>query len=253
VCADAGLAVRFRPGFDASARRIGHLVPASQPYATAFSTRDVRSRRSARGPYQPGRLGESLLAELSELAAPAEVRQVPCRDLIRPLQQGDRHLFGAPPVVRELRQWLRLSPRHPRYDQDGLSDRALNLSRAEALALAAVLARPGYAVLRRAGLPGWLAAASGGLLDYEGDALVLVAPPRCGPAGQVTMGRVLLRLWLTLSGLGYANHPLSQIIDCAATRDGLALALDVDTGDRLLHVARVGHPAGPLVASARRR
>jgi hypothetical protein len=50
VCANAGLAVGFRPDLTEPARRIGHLVAATQPYATPFTTEDVRRRTSGRVP-----------------------------------------------------------------------------------------------------------------------------------------------------------------------------------------------------------
>jgi hypothetical protein len=252
VCADAGLSVGFRPDLAESARRIGHLVAAPTPYATPFTTEDVRSRTSARVPYHPGRLDEQVLAELEEPAGDGGLRRVPCRELIGLSHDADRHLFGTQPVVRELRDWLRLTPRHPRYELDGLTDRALGLSRAEALGLRAVLARGVYPGLRRLGLPRLLAASSRGLLDYDGDVLVLIAAADCDLAGQVAMGRALLRQWLTLSRLGYTTHPLSQIIDAPHTRARLAALLDVGDPTRLLNVARVGRPAAPVARSARR-
>jgi hypothetical protein len=116
----------------------------------------------------------------------------------------------------------------------------------------AVLAPGAYGPLRRAGLPRMLAAASRGLLDYDGQALVLVAPPGCGPGGQVAMGRVLLRQWLTLSRRGYATHPLSQLLDYLPTRDALAQRLGIDDAGRLLSLFRVGRPVAPAARSYRR-
>lgn len=253
VCADAGLAVGFRPAFDESARRIGYLVPAAVRYATEFTTADVRRRTSGRVTYQPGHLDGRILARLNDIAGDGRVRQLPCRQLSSLLRAADLHMFGTPSVARELRRWLRLTPRDPRYEQDGLAYQALGMSRPEALALATVLARPVYPALRRIGLPQLLAAASRGLLDYDGDVLVLVGPPECDQAGQVEMGRVLMRHWLTLAALGYVTHPLSQIIDFAGTRWRLAQSLGIDDPGRLLNLARIGHPTAPTTRSARRK
>jgi hypothetical protein len=253
VCADADMAVDFRPDFDEATRRVGYLVAADQPYATAFTTDDVRRRTSGRVPHQAGRLDDKLLAQLDEITGDGgQVRRLPCRKLIRPLYDADKHIFNAPPIVDELREWLRLTRSHPRYDQDGLTDRALALTRREALGLRLVLAHGVYPVLRRFGLARVLAASSRGLLDDDGDVLVLVAPPGCDPAGQVVMGRALMRQWLHLSRLGYTTHPLSQIIDVAHTRAALAALFGIDEPDRLLNVARVGRPATPPAPSARR-
>jgi len=253
VSADAGLAVDFRPGYSEPDRRAGHLVGAPAGYATPFRTADVRRRMTSRVGYEPGPLGEDVVAELRDLARAAggDVRAGARRDLRGMLRAADRHLFGTPPVTRELRGWLRLTQRHPDYRLDGLTDRALALSRPQAAALRAVLAPGAYGLLRRAGLPRLLAATSRGVLDDEGQALVLVAPPFCGPGGQVAMGRVLLRQWLALARRGYATHPLSQVLDCPATRDALAARLGIDDPRRLLSLFRAGRPAAPAARSYR--
>jgi hypothetical protein len=255
VCADAGISVDFQPDYSHPHRRIGRLVPAAQTYATPFGTSDVHRRTTSRVTYEPHPLTDEAFAELRGLGAAegSELRRVPCRELIRLLRDADRHQFDTPPVVRELREWLRLTPRHPNYRIDGLTDRTLALSRPEAFGLRTVLAAATYPLLRHAGLPRILAAASQGLLDHDGDVLILVAPPDCGPEGQVAIGRVLLRQWLTLSCHGYATHPLSQIIDCPHTRDNLAGLLEIDDAERLLNVARAGRPTAPTSRSARRK
>src|SRR5712691_1799866 len=73
VCADAGLAVGFRPDFDEPARRIGYLIPAGEPYRTEFTTQDVRNRTCGRGAYHPGRLDGQLIEDLTAVAADGEV------------------------------------------------------------------------------------------------------------------------------------------------------------------------------------
>ncbi len=253
ACADAGMRVDFRPGHDERTRCVGHLVEVASPYATPFDTSDIRRRTSSRGPYVPGRLPGETFDELDTIAAPGQLRRVHARDLVRTLREADRHQFDSPAVTAELRAWLRLTPRHPRYDQDGLTDRALALNRTEAAAVRAILAPAAYPLLRRLGLARLLAAASGDPLNYHGDVLVLVAPPACGPGDQVTMGRVLFRQWLRLSRLGYATHPLSQIIDCAHTSNSLAELLEVDDPGRLVNITRVGKPVRAPTTSARRR
>ncbi|AQZ61674.1 unnamed protein product [[Actinomadura] parvosata subsp. kistnae] len=237
VCADAGLPVAYRP--DPGPLRVGFLYGAERPYQTPFTTADVRARGANRGEYHAGRLPDDVAGALEG------TRRLPCRDLADLLHAADLHQFGDGEVTRELRAWLRLTRRHRRYFLDGLSDRALALTRLEALGLRASLAL--YPALRRLGLPRALAGASRGLLDYDGDVLVLVGPVE----EEVEMGRLLMRHWLTLSNLGYTTHPLSQIIDCPATRQELARRLGVADPRTLLHVARVGRPRAPATPSAR--
>ncbi|MGW0804008.1 hypothetical protein [Nonomuraea sp. NPDC002799] len=239
VCADAGLNVAFRP--DPGPLRVGFLYGAAQPYRTAFTTADVRARGANRGEYHPGRLPGDVAGGLTGM------RRLACRDLGDLLHAADLHQFGDENVTRELRSWLRLTRCHRRYLLDGLSASALALTRAEAFGLRASLAL--YPALRRLGLPRVLAGASRRLLDYDGDVLVLV-----GAAGEeLETGRLLMRHWLTLSGLGYTTHPLSQIIDGEPTRRALAQRLGVADPQTLLHVARVGRPKAPATASARTR
>lgn len=255
VCADAALNVRFRQDHNEPERRIGHLVGTDGPYTTPFTRQDVRDRRSGRGTYQPGRLDEAVAERLQNLAAQekAEIRRLPCRDLIGLLHEADQHLFSTPPVARELREWLRLDPSDPRYEQDGLTDKALGLSKWEVRGLRAVLSPRAYPLVRRLGVPTLLAGASQDLLDYDGEVIVLVARPGCSESEQVALGRVLMRQWLTLSTLGHTTHPLSQIIDGEITKQRLALLLGLDDPSRLMNITRVGRPTTTPPRSARLR
>jgi hypothetical protein len=242
VAADAGLPVRaaVEPGAPAAVR----LVAAPSVYATPFTAADVAERRVARGPYAPGGVPEEALADLGPgLAA------LPARVLAGDLAVADRHLFGTPVAVRELGEWLRLDPRHPRYRLDGLTDRALELSRGQARALAAALAALRAApFVRHLGLPAVLAAAGRGLLRRDGTVLVLAAlPDEEGAAGRVAAGRRLQRTWLALARHGLAVHPLSQLIDCPTTAARLADRV----GAEPLAVFRVGRPLVEPVRSAR--
>jgi hypothetical protein len=222
VAADLGLAVTC----DLTDTRRIRLIPATTRYATEFTTSDVESRRVARGRYEPGPVDVAGLEP--------GIVQVPSRDLARDLTVADRWMFGTPAVAGELRQWLRLDPRDPRYHRDGLTDRALALNRLEARMLGAGL---------RLGLTGPLAAAGRGLLRYDGSVLVLTdrgEEPRCA-------GRRLLRTWLTLARRGLAVHPLSQLIDCPETAERLAARV----GATPLAVFRTGKPLQEPTRSAR--
>ncbi|MEH1099522.1 nitroreductase [Micromonospora sp. CPCC 205561] len=251
VAADAGLSMRFVADHCAEERRVGWLRASPHRYDTPFDAAQVLTRRTHRGRYSAGPDAEVLAAvDAVARAAGGAVRTVPdARLLARLLRVADRWTYADPAVVGELRSWLRLTPAHPAYRADGLTDRCLGLSGGEALALRAALAA--YPALRRLGLPRLLAAAGGDPLARGGAVIVLVAPPGADDATQVEFGRVLARVWLTLHTAGLAAHPLSQLIDAPATRDALGSLLGVAPG-RLLHVARVGRPGGPAARSARR-
>ncbi|NJC12832.1 hypothetical protein F4558_002658 [Micromonospora profundi] len=229
VSAELGLSVAAAPG--------PQLIPAANRYRTPFTIADVEARRVARGPYEPGYVDADVIADLEP-----GIAHVPARDLAPDLEVADRWMFGTPAVAVELRDWLRLSPRHPRYHLDGLTDRALALSRSDAWALSAALRA--YPVTRRLGLAALLAASGRGLLRYDGSVLVLLADGD----DHIAAGRRLLRTWLTLARHGLAVHPLSQLIDCPATVARLAERV----GGQPLAVFRVGHPLAEPVRSARR-
>jgi hypothetical protein len=248
VAADAGLPVRAEIAVDQFAQRAARLVPAASVYDTPFTLASVQRRRCARGGYAPGVLDPAVLAELTALGA--DLRQVPTRALVAPLARADRWMFGTPEVVGELRSWMRLSPKHPRYHLDGLTDQAMALSRAEATGLAAMIGPRAYPVTRRLGGPALLAAASKSLLRYDGTVLVLVGSA-VTPEAVIEHGRALVRVWLALSERGLTVHPLSQLLDCAATAAQLATKLDLAPDESPLAVFRTGRPLKEPVRSAR--
>jgi hypothetical protein len=219
------------------------IVPGPDAYTTPFTAADLQARRVARGRYAPGALPAAVPAELGP-----GVAAVPARTLARDLATADRWLFATPAAAGELEEWVRLHPGHPRYRLDGLTDRALELSRVEARALGLALRGLRAAPVLRRGLPALLAAAGRGLLRGDRTVLVLTAlPGEEGPAGRIAAGRRLQRTWLALARHGLAVHPLSQLLDCPSTAARLADRV----GSLPLAVFRVGHPCLPPVRSAR--
>ncbi|MEU6024263.1 nitroreductase [Micromonospora sp. NPDC047134] len=248
VAADADLHLTYVA--DPGDRWVGWLRPAEEPYPTPFRTTDVWERRTHRGRFSAGPDPEALAAVDREARQTGgEVRVVPQADRLGALlRTADQHLYADPAITAELRRWLRLDPTHPNYRIDGLTDRCLALSRPAAVGLRAGLAA--YPLLRPLGLPRLLAAADDPLAR-GGTVLALIAPEGLDQAGQVEFGRILLRCWLTLHTSGLAAHPLSQLIDVAATRTALGSLLKV-APERLVHVTRVGRPTRPAPRSARR-
>ncbi|MEU3461310.1 hypothetical protein ABZ721_15355 [Streptomyces sp. NPDC006733] len=263
VAADAGLAIRAEITVDEERRTAARLLPAPELYATPFSARTVELRGCARGGHTGGRLTAADLDAAQAGLEGTRLVEVPARELAGLAVRADRWLFGTPPVVRELRTWLRLSRSHPRYAADGLTYEALDMSRAEALGLRMVLAPAVYGVLRRLGLARLLAGSQSGLLRYEGSVLVLTTAagadtsatgtPATGttttPAALVRAGQELVRVWYALAERGIAVHPLSQLLDCPLTEQELARRLG--GRERPLAVFRAGRPTGPSVRSAR--
>jgi hypothetical protein len=153
-------------------------------------------------------------------------------------------MYETPPVVDELRSWLRLSKHDPRYERDGLTYECLALSRLEALALRLLLRPRAYRFVLRFGLHRSFTASATSVLEVDGSVLVLVGAAD-SPEELLLSGRSLLRVWLELATAGFYTHPLSQIIDCRRTEQELTRRLALEPGRRLLSVFRAGRSAPP--------
>lgn len=224
------------------------------------------ARLTHRGPVQrvPGFLAGA--------AVPSWMRLVP-------LAAGDLRHFSAlgtadtltrPGVAEELASWLRLSPRHPRYDLDGLSDRVLLLPPAAAAFAtpftrrrrlrdaAALLARHGGDVVRRILLEVPIEAAgdaadadhfalvvdSNELSLGSGPALTRVLNSPLGLPASVVLdaGRALMRVWLQAAQQGLALAPHSEVLDSPLARGELEFRLGLARRAVPLFVASVGRP-----------
>jgi hypothetical protein len=245
VAADAGIPIEFAPQFDPAGRRVGAFVAASESYRTSFTADDVARRQTSRLPYRRERLGADELADARrELDGAAELHELATRDLVELVEEADSHLYGSPEIVAELRAWLRLSRREPRYELDGLSYECLDLSRLEAAAVGLLLRPAPYRVARGLGLHRRFGASTGSLLKHEGSALALTAAAH-SPEDVLGHGRSLCRAWLALARHGVHTHPLSQILDCSATERKLASRLAAPPGRRVLSVFRAGRSEQP--------
>ncbi|MFT4219756.1 MAG: hypothetical protein QM611_04480 [Microbacterium sp.] len=226
------------------------------------------ARLTYRGPVQrvPG--------FLSAVAAtvPDGMRLVPiaARDLTRFATLGFADILARRGVAEELAAWLRLSPRHPRYELDGLSDRVLLLPRAAAAAgapftrrrrlrdAAAFLARHGGDLVRRTLLEVPVEAA-GDAADADHFALVVdsnelslgsgaeltrvLNSPLGLPAETVfDAGRALMRVWLQAAQQGIAFAPHSEVLDSALAQGELEYRLGLGRRAVPLFVASVGRP-----------
>ena len=222
-------------------------------YATRFTCDDLAARRTHRLRY----LAEPVDAETrSALDAEAKtgaarLQRLPDEGLADLLRVADAHQLGNPDAAHELRAWTRLTASELTA-VDGLTAPCLGLSRAQALALAAVLSPHLDGVRRPLGLSA-LTARFGTPIDFANtDVLALVGPAAAFADDPLAYGRLLMRLWLLLHRSGYATHPLSQLIDVEPTAAALAATLDVGADERLLSVFRVGRAAEASPESPRR-
>jgi hypothetical protein len=225
AAAGEGIALRFEGDC---------FVPAETLYETPFTRSDLEHRRTSRLPYAPGRI-DDLAHVRAQLRDGETLHELSARDVVEIFSRADRRVYESPPVVEELRTWLRLDPRDPRYTEDGLNAECLDLSRLEARTLSLALRPRVLPFARRA-----LAATSSRVLRRDHSILVLE-----GSSDDVReSGRSLLRVWLALDRAGYRTHPLSQLIDSDAAAEALAERLRVPR-ERLLAVFRAGRSPEP--------
>lgn len=251
AASSVGVAVEFEPAFEAGTRRVGTFRRAGSPYATPFTPDDLARRQTSRAEYTPGRLTDDELADArSQVAGDAELHELPTRDLVALDVAAELHLYDSPAIVEELRSWLRLGRRHPRYALDGLSYECLGLTPVEATTAALLLRQPVYRFVHLLRLHRSFIAATTSLLERDGSALVLEGAAQT-PEHVLAHGRSLLRAWLALARRGLRTHPLSQILDYEVTERELAARVGAPADHRLLSVFRAGRSDQPP-RSARR-
>ncbi|MET3509593.1 hypothetical protein [Plantibacter flavus] len=253
ICAaSAGVGLRFEAatGGDAETDEVGRFSRHPEGYQTRFSSADVRGRRVWRGRWRDGAPGPDLLQEAAVEVERRGFRLVsmPTRDARPILVRANRWFFGERAIVTELDQWTRLSPRHPRYDEDGLNDAMLVLSKVERAGLRTLISPRVFRALRGVGLPGLLARMSASATQGSGTVLGVVGPT--GARHELAAGRLLTRLWLGFQRHGLYAHPQSAPLDCPETRAMLDERWNVARDEQLIAWFRVGIPASDPTARA---
>lgn len=203
---------------------VGYLVPTDiQPAPSDLRLAGyLETRHTARAPHLPRPVPAAVLDELRAVAerGGCALWIVTDRESLRRLgtlaRQATAALYADPRVHRELWQWLRLDPADPAYRRDGLTAECLEL-RGAALAAARMLLPPSrMRLLVRFGLHHLLAYDAQRSVQHSASVCLLTAPA-AGRETMVRTGRTLLRLWLMADEAGLSTHPMSALLDCAAT------------------------------------
>lgn len=252
----ATLSLRRRsPAQPSSDHRAFAGIAGSADALDALSPEVLLARRTARSAFRK-RLSEG---DVDQLAADAHLPDevglqiVPAAWVDRWLPVADEWaLFG--PAAGELASWLRLFPRHPRYDQDGLTDKTLELSRLETIGLRVALRRPARRVLHRLRVTRLVAAQA--TAKPVGTVVALMAPSGLELDDIGALGRTLMRTWLHTNHRGWSAHPLSALLDCPESANawgsGPAWSSEREVPDRAPYaVLRLGVPEQPAPPSAR--
>lgn len=148
----------------------------------------------------------------------------------------------------ELRGWMRLNRRDPRWSIDGLNADAMAMSRIEARGAGLVLG-PGFRVLARVGLARPLLAE--GAKVAGGAALVVFHRPR----GETPFdgGCPFYRLWLRIEAAGFGAAVLAALADDPDAAAELARVAGVGADRRIVSAFRIGRrPPGDRLPRARR-
>jgi len=237
--------------------------------AGTFTSDDVRNRRVYRGALV-GRA--DVFSNLDPLQLPPwlSLRALDDRAMKQLSTLGIAFTASRATIANELLHWLRLDPRHPRYDLDGMTDEMLVMPRPLAriaapftrtsrlrdplVALAGPVARLLEGVARDAPLPTGMADEVGAPTHH-----VLVANSRAAGIDDILSiteamdsrigvtephaleaGRVLQRLWLHAHRQGVAISPHSELIDSPAAHGALRKRLGLSRSDVALSVFSAG-------------
>lgn len=150
-------------------------------------------------------------------------------------------------VRAELLHWMRLSPRHPRYDHDGMSRAALRMDATTALGARLVLG-PLWGLCDRLGLTGRITAEA----EATRSAQVIACFHRPADESPVASGRAYLRMWLEATHLGMAGWPMAALADTESSRAEVSARISLAPDRRLIQVIRFGVPVGDPPPRARR-
>ncbi len=202
----------------------------------------VRSRRTYRGKFAAaGQDGQKVLAQLAredDVVLVTEPEGI--AHLARLNDTASLRTFRDRAFRAELLSWMRLSPRDPRWLQDGLNAQAMEMSGLEAAAAGFVL-KPGvFEALDRIGLAP-LAVAEAPVVR---SALAIVLFHRASDEPPLATGRRFHRLWLEFERLGLSAAPMAVLADDPQAEGEIRAAFDVPPGRRLITAFRLG--AAPL-------
>lgn len=241
-----------------------------------YSVRDVLGRRVYRGELDP-------LAWIPPTGLPEwlGIREVDAGAMRRLIRLGVAYTASRPSVAEELVRWLRLSPAHPDYERDGMTDRMLGIPRPlaalaapftrrsrlrdPAIAVGGALGRALESAERSVRLPQADSAAGPQHIVLVADARRLagtaLAHDSVVPSATQAMdsrigapepavleaGRQLQRLWLHVHRLGGVVSPHSEIIDSPHAHGRLRRRLGLRRSEVALAVFTVGRPHGTRI------
>jgi hypothetical protein len=153
----------------------------------------------------------------------------------------DQEYFG------ELYSWLRFSSKHSRWDKDGLSGEAMQLSAIERILGPVVMHPIAFRIWIKLGLAGVLTGEFQKTRSAE-CIVFLYGEPGESP---FSCGRIFYRFWLEVTKLGFSLCPMSALIDCDEGKRYVESRWGAAPGHQLIGAFRVGIPKGDVVPARR--
>ena len=236
--------LEFIADIDLAKHHIGSFKKSIQSYKTPFTLGDVEKRQTSRLIYKKDRIDPKAVEALRVQSNGLDIHILESTSLIDLFKESDYYVFHHIPVLKELRQWLRLSKSDPRYVKDGLNAECLNLDGVQSFIFNWILKSLEFGYGQRLKLDQLLTMSSLDVLKNRCDVMVLTGKNN-GEASVLEAGRSLQRIWLDLARKGYFTHPLSQIIDCPKTYAMLASRMALKDKDQIFSVFRVGSSSLP--------
>jgi hypothetical protein len=224
--AGAGVSLAFVAGAGEGAipLTIGNLTSSVEPISDVdlILARSLGVRHTARTPHLDRPVPPDAIAAMQAEAAwwrctlhvVTEQRRI--RRLAALARRATAEQFADDAVQSELWRWLRLDPTDPAYERDGLTADCLNLHGATLAAARLTMPPARMRRLARLRLHHLLAIDTQQVVRRSAALCLLIAPSLERDA-LVETGRAILRLWLIAAGAGLTTHPVSALLDCAAT------------------------------------
>lgn len=145
-------------------------------------------------------------------------------------------VLRAPAYRAELLSWMRLSPRHPQYERDGLNAAHMALSPIEAFGAGIVLAAKMFPKLDLVGLAKPLISESSKVRGAAGVALF----HRPADEPEFETGRRFYRVWLEIERAGLALCPMSVLADVPRVAAQLLRENGLSADRKLVTAFRIG-------------
>lgn len=236
------------PQFDAALRPVARFALAGGGAPDPLAAH-VATRASWRGGFMS--MTDADRQAAAALAAPDSAVINDPERLGEAARLFDRASYGfmrGPAFRSELRSWMRFTPRHPRWNEDGLNAAAMTLGGVEAVGASLVLG-PAFGILDRLGLaPGLLA--EGGKVAGAAGLVVFHRPEAESP---FESGAHFYRLWLRIEAAGFGAAVLAALADDPVVARQIAAMTGIPAGHRVVSAFRVGRrPPVANVPRARR-